>query len=99
MKAIAEAGLMPQDKGERKVPEKLDHYALRCVGLTERLSLHEFGRALFQMNQRRDFKSNRKIDGKDNEGGKIKEVAARLDVAIMTEKAKTCGEFLHNRRA
>ena len=98
MKAMSEAGLMPKDEGERKSLEKLDPYSLRALGLTEKLSLHELGRALFHINQRRGFKSNRKTDGKDNEGGKIKEGAARLDIAMMSKKAKTYGEFLHKRR-
>ena len=33
----------------------------------------------------------------ENEGGKIKEGAARLDVAMMTSGAKTYGEFLNKR--
>ncbi len=49
----------------------MDPYALRALGLTEKLSLHELGRALFHINQRRGFKSNRKMDAKSNEGGKI----------------------------
>lgn len=97
MKALADAGIMPQNPDDRKVLECLDPYALRSVGLTERLSLPELGRALFHINQRRGFKSNRKTDGKDNEGGKIKEGAARLDVAMMASGTKTYGAFLHQR--
>lgn len=97
MKSLAATGLMPKDPAERKTLELLDPYSLRAAGLHERLELHELGRALFHLNQRRGFKSNRKTDGKDNEGGKIKEGAARLDVAMMTSSAKTYGEFLNQR--
>ena len=97
MKSLAAAGLMPNDPSERKALEMLDPYSLRALGLHERLELHELGRALFHLNQRRGFKSNRKTDGKDNEGGKIKEGAARLDVAMMNSGAKTYGEFLNKR--
>ena len=97
MKSLAAAGLMPNDPTERKALETLDPYSLRALGLHERLDLYELGRALFHLNQRRGFKSNRKTDGKDNEGGKIKEGAARLDVAMMTSGAKTYGEFLNKR--
>ena len=95
MKALAQSNLMPNDPDDRKELEKLDPYALRAVGLNEKISLNELGRALFHLNQRRGFKSNRKTDGKDNEGGKIKEGSARLDQAMMAEGAKTYGEFLH----
>ena len=95
MKALAQSNLMPNDPDDRKELEKLDPYALRAVGLNEKITLNELGRALFHLNQRRGFKSNRKTDGKDNEGGKIKEGSARLDQAMMAEGAKTYGEFLH----
>jgi len=99
MKKLAASGLMPNSPDERKALEGLDPFALRARGLTERLELTELGRALFHINQRRGFKSNRKTDGKDNEGGKIKDGAARLDQAILAAGAKTYGEFLHKRRA
>lgn len=97
MKSFADAGLMPADPAERKSLEMRDPYSLRAIGLHQKLELHELGRVLFHLNQRRGFKSNRKTDGKDNEGGKIKEGAARLDVAMMTSGAKTYGDFLNTR--
>ncbi len=98
MNTLATAGLMPDSPDDRKALEGLDPFELRAHGLSERLELVELGRALFHLNQRRGFKSNRKTDGKDNEGGKIKDGAARLDQAILTAGAKTYGEFLHVRR-
>lgn len=97
METLARSGLMPIDPLERKALEKLDPYSLRAVGLHEQISLQELGRALFHLHQRRGFKSNRKTDSKNNEGGMIKEGAARLDVAMMTSGAKTYGEFLYQR--
>lgn len=99
MRKLAEAGLMPEDPAEAKALEALDPYALRSRGLDEALPLHHLGRALFHLNQRRGFKSNRKADRGDNESGKIKEATARLDHAMMAEGARTYGEFLHLRRA
>ncbi|MDF2235762.1 type II CRISPR RNA-guided endonuclease Cas9 [Albimonas sp. CAU 1670] len=99
MRKLARAGLMPLDREMAKTLEALDPFELRARGLTEPLSLHEFGRALFHLNQRRGFKSNRKTDRGDNESGKIKDAAARLDQAMMAEGAKTLGAFLHQRRA
>lgn len=99
MKRMAETGLMPADPEEAKALEQLDPYALRATGLDRKLSLPHFGRALFHLNQRRGFKSNRKTDRGDNESGKIKDATARLDQAMMAKGARTYGEFLHMRRA
>ena len=98
MKVLANAGLMPVDPAEAKTLELLDPYELRATGLDEALPLTHLGRALFQINQRRGFKSNRKTDRGDNESGKIKDATARLDQAIMASGARTYGEFLHMRR-
>lgn len=63
------------------------------------MPLTHLGRALFHLNQRRGFKSNRKTDRGDNESGKIKDAVARLDQAMMAKGARSYGEFLHLRRA
>lgn len=98
MKALAEFGLMPADPTEAKALELLDPYELRATGLDEALPLTHLGRALFHLNQRRGFKSNRKTDRGDNESSKIKDATARLDQAILANGARTYGEFLHMRR-
>jgi len=99
MKRMAAVGLMPVDPAEAKALEVLDPYALRAEGLDQALPLTHFGRALFHLNQRRGFKSNRKTDRGDNESGKIKDATARLDQAMMAKGARTYGEFLHIRRS
>ena len=98
MKRMSEVGLMPADPNEAKELELLDPYALRANGLDQALPLTHLGRALFHLNQRRGFKSNRKTDRGDNESGKIKDATARLDQAMMGKGARTYGEFLHMRR-
>ncbi|RYG90036.1 type II CRISPR RNA-guided endonuclease Cas9 [Loktanella sp. IMCC34160] len=98
MKVLSNAGLMPADPAEAKTLEALDPYALRATGLDEALPLTHLGRALFHLNQRRGFKSNRKTDRGDNESGKIKDATARLDQAILASGARTYGEFLYKRR-
>lgn len=98
MKLLANAGLMPADPAEAKTLEALDPYELRATGLDESLPLTHLGRALFHINQRRGFKSNRKTDRGDNESGKIKDATARLEQAMMAGGARTYGEFLHMRR-
>ncbi|MBC6440136.1 MAG: type II CRISPR RNA-guided endonuclease Cas9 [Rhodospirillales bacterium] len=77
----------------------LDPYALRAWGLDKKLPLAHLGRALFHLNQRRGFKSNRKTDRGDNESGKIKPATKRLDEEIKKNKARTYGKFLHMRRS
>lgn len=98
MKRMAEAGLMPVDPTEAKSLELFDPYALRANGLDHELPLTQLGRALFHLNQRRGFKSNRKTDRGDNESGKIKDATKRLDEEMGIAKARTYGEFLHMRR-
>ncbi|MCK0167273.1 type II CRISPR RNA-guided endonuclease Cas9 [Jannaschia sp. S6380] len=98
MRKLAEAGLMPRDPAEAKALDALDPYALRAQALDQALPLHHLGRALFHLNQRRGFKSNRKTDRGDNESGLIKDASARLDWAIREAGARTYGEFLHERR-
>ena len=98
MKRLAAAGLMPADPVEAQALTLLDPFALRAQGLDHALPLPHLGRALFHIDQRRGFKSNRKTDGGNNEGGKIKDGTARLDQAMMAAGARTYGEFLHKRR-
>ncbi len=98
MKVLAKAGLMPANPVEAKALERHDPYELRATGLDQALPLIQLGRALFHLNQRRGFKSNRKTDRGDNESGKIKDATARLDQAIMASGARSYGEFLHMRR-
>ncbi len=98
MQRLAGAGLMPDDPQTAKALEGLDPYALRAKGLDKKLPLIHFGRALFHLNQRRGFKSNRKTDGSNEEGGMIQSGTERLDQAMMANHARSLGEFLHMRR-
>lgn len=97
MDALVEFGLMPKEEAARKRLVRLDPYALRKRGLYERLELHELGRALFHLNQRRGFKSNRKTDRRDKDSGKVRS-AIRLFHNSMSS-AQTVGEALADRRA
>lgn len=98
MMRLAAAGLMPQDPGEAAALTALDPFALRAKGLDQPLPLTHLGRALFHLNQRRGFKSNRRTDKASNEGGLIADATARLDQAMMAAGARSYGEFLHKRR-
>lgn len=98
MQALVRRGLMPEDRQKRKALEALDPYALRAAALDTALPLHHLGRAIFHLNQRRGFQSNRKTDNTAGEDGAIKQAARRLDEAMEEAGARTLGEFLHQRR-
>lgn len=95
--ALIAHGLLPAREGERKRLERLDPYSLRAQGLDRRLEPYEFGRALFHLNQRRGYQSNRRADAKDKESGVLKEAAKRLAESLAQEGSRTLGEFLHER--
>ena len=90
-------GLLPKDERERRALTALDPYALRFRGLNEKLGIYEFGRAVFHLNQRRGFKSNRKHDAKNKDVGPIKE-ALRDQRPKMETIAQTFGEYLYRMR-
>ena len=92
--ALVAAGLMPSDVSERKALEALDPYALRAAALDRALNPYEIGRAIFHLNQRRGFKSNRKTDKADKDKGKIALASARLRDALREHNCRTFGEFL-----
>lgn len=111
LRTLSEFGLMPEDKAERQklVRELGDRpkesgiasdvpYALRRRALDEKLPLFQIGRALFHLNQRRGFKSNRKTDRKDNDLGKIATGVRELHAEIRKSHARTYGEYLAMRR-
>ncbi len=95
MSQLIQYGLMPEDEAARKDLECVDPWGLRVNGLKEQIPLHHLGRALFHLQQRRGFKSNRKTDsGGDNDSGKIKDAATKLETAMKETGAKTIGQFL-----
>lgn len=93
-------GLFPEEQAARAALAALDPYALRAGALDAPLSLPELGRALFHLNQRRGFQSNRKTDrARDEDAGKIAVGIDRLRTRIAEAGARTFGEWLHMRRA
>lgn len=91
--------LMPADADEGRLIAAHDPYDLRRRALDEQLAPYEIGRALFHLNQRRGFKSNRKAERqqKNSEDGKIAIGAQQLDAAMTAAGARTLGEFLAQR--
>jgi CRISPR-associated endonuclease Csn1 len=97
METLVAADLMPADPTERKALERLDPYWLRAAALDQRLEPHELGRAIFHLNQRRGFKSNRIADAGDKEKSATKEGVRALEAALHASNARTLGEFLAQR--
>jgi len=105
LKTLIKHGLMPADPTARKKLEALDPWQIRGEGLDRPLTLHELGRAIFHLNQRRGFKSNRKADrGQDDKEAKdaqdMKAAAKKLDAVIGSDRkdARTLGEYLYKSR-
>lgn len=97
MEALVKARLMPVEIEKRKSLEKLDPYWLRAAALDQRLEPHEIGRAIFHLNQRRGFRSNRIADSNDSEKGATKAGMRALNEALEGSGARTLGEFLARR--
>lgn len=98
-KALVDLGFFPQDIDERQDLTLLDPYELRAKGLDESLSGAEFARALFHINQRRGFKSNRKTDRSNAENGLMNKAIKQLHEILKAEKCRTIGEWLARRHA
>jgi CRISPR-associated endonuclease Csn1 len=98
MDRLISHNLMPTDEDERKALENLDPWILRARGLNEELHPHELGRALFHLQQRRGFQSNRKTDRGDSEKGAIAEGTARTLERLESDGAQTIGELFGRRR-
>lgn len=108
LRTLTEYGMMPADPraraalvaetGDSGQAVSNDVYSLRRRALDEKLPLFHVGRALFHLQQRRGFKSNRKTDRKDNEKGAIALGAEKLHLAMKEAGARTLGEFLAGRR-
>lgn len=90
-------GFFPSEKADQKSLERLNPYELRKRGLDEALTPNEFGRALFHINQRRGFKSNRKTDKKEADGSALKAAIRKVYEQIDGSVIRTVGELLFQR--
>ncbi len=96
LKYITKCGLFPILKEEREGLKSLDPYELRKQALDNKLEPFELGRALYHLNQRRGFKSNRKESSK-GESKINKPKIVKLGDELALSKSRTLGEFLFNR--
>ena len=97
MRLLIAHGFFPEDAATRRTMLTVDPYALRAKGLDEPLKPLEFARALFQINQRRGFKSNRRTDKRDNDSGALKIAIGQLRTTLVSEGLRRVGEWLHRR--
>ncbi len=95
--SLKDHGFFPADDAQRKALVTLNPYILRARGLDEALKPEEFARALFHINQRRGFKSNRKTDKKDNDSGALKQAISKLRTDMAATQCRTVGEWLYHR--
>jgi CRISPR-associated endonuclease Csn1 len=95
--ALIKYNFFSKDPAVRQSSVNLDPYQLRKKGLYEKLAPHEFGRAVFHINQRRGFLSNRKTDKKDNDSGALKQAIIKLREKLDQEQCQTLGEWLAKR--
>ncbi len=84
--------LLPMDPAQWNALFLFDPYSLRAKGLDEQIGLHEFGRVIFHLNQRRGFLSNRK-SGKAKEDGVVTKGANDLQKKIQESGCRTMGEY------
>ena len=87
MKNLIEHGFFPKDEAERKSLETLNPFELRTKGVQEALTASEFARALFHINQRRGFRSNRKTDKGESDSGALKMAISALRQEIQKQQA------------
>lgn len=90
-------GLQPDSESKRKKLAEREPLALRAKGAVSQLTLHELGRALFHLNQRRGFKSNRIAErsGSEDESG-LKKGIRQLE-NILKDSSLTLGQYLFQR--
>jgi CRISPR-associated endonuclease Csn1 len=75
-----------------------DPYCLRARAVNERLELHELGRALYHLAQRRGFLSNRKsAPKKEEDASQVKAAIKELQSEVDDENAATLGHLFHLR--
>jgi CRISPR-associated endonuclease Csn1 len=97
LNALTRAGLMPAGDAERQAIARLDPYTLRAHALHCALLPQELGRVLFHINQHRGFKSNRKTDRGNKEGGLISEAARETAALLHRTGHATIGSLLAER--
>ncbi|MBM3763740.1 MAG: type II CRISPR RNA-guided endonuclease Cas9, partial [Acidobacteria bacterium] len=98
LKLLTDLGFFPKTVDERKALLNLDPLELRVAALDRAITPPEFARALFHLNQRRGFKSNRKTDKSASDSGALKTAISETRREMSAQKHRTVGEHLLFRR-
>jgi len=85
--------LLPSDEVTWQKTMQKNPYELRTKGVGGKILLHEFGRVLYHINQRRGFKSNRKSGESD---GKVATALVELEKQIQDGGFETLGQYLYS---
>lgn len=93
---LAKNGLFPSDRAQQLEMQSRDPFELRSKALREQLHLHEIGRILFHLNQRRGFKSNRKDS--ESRDGVVNKSIEKLQKQLEETGCETLGQYLWARR-
>lgn len=96
--ALVRLEFFPEDIAARKKLVSLNPYLLRAEGLDRPLSAAEFARAVFHLNQRRGFLSNRKTDASVSDSGPMKQAISQLQATLSEGSFRTLGEWLYKRQ-
>jgi CRISPR-associated endonuclease Csn1 len=93
---LVRSGFWPATEAEwDAIRAATNPYDLRVRGLDEKLTPHEFARALYHLAQRRGFKSNRKDNRKtDAESGKVKSAISELSARMKEAEARSLAHYL-----
>ena len=91
---LRDSGLLPKDTREFKALESLNPYELRARAVHEKVSLYELGRAIFHINQRRGFLSNRQEERNKN-NTKTAQAMDNLQKRIKEKSCVTLGEYMY----
>jgi CRISPR-associated endonuclease Csn1 len=89
---LQSVGFLPTVDTELRSLFHTNPYALRKKGLDEKLERYELGRALYHINQRRGFKSNRK-SGEASKDSVVIKGANSLQAEITAKGCRTIGEY------
>lgn len=97
IKCLINSGLFPNKEEERLELKNINPYLIRKKALDEKVEIYYFGRALFHINQRRGFKSNRKeLKKNETESKGLKGGINKLKEKFKNEGFRTYGEFLYS---
>lgn len=95
LNALVRFGLLPVDEAARRALVAVDPYEVRRKALDNPVPIHHLGRAIFHLNQRRGFKSNRRVDrSAQAERGMIAVATSATRDAMKKDGARTFGEWL-----